>query len=508
MLVDFLVESLRIPQGCGLERETTATFIRRLGNEWFFKRRNPCAPGVREEAMRFFSENFTRFRCAMRWLAVLLFVVLAARLFLFVHRKAVNVLFGDQWDFYVPMFQGEGIWALFSRQHGPHRQGLGMLITAGLAHLSDWNSRWDSFAVAITMVVAAGLAVRLAVKCGLGFAVSTVFCSILFLNLRQYEIFVVTPNISHGALPVVLLLCACLAWFVRSAWLRVAFLALLSFFLIFTGFGLFGGLVIPAVLIGGSVGEFIHRRQVAVLPVTLGLLAIGGAWFLFSRGYVFSPAVADFRFPHERPWEYLPFAGLVLSNAVGVPGSAVVAITVGLLMLGALVLACFVHAVMLLLPRNPDDRPRLMAILTLTGFTLAFVANTAIGRICLGLEGAAAPRYVPLVAPGILGLFLCLRYLSPRRQAVAAVTAILMLAAGLLNISKPAATHARLSADQRKAWCRAYIESRDPVVASRVSGYLVYPDPEAIRGRLELLQSRQLGFLRSSGPKPPAETLP
>ncbi len=437
------------------------------------------------------------------WFAGVFFFVLAARLFLFVHRKAVNVLFWDQWDFYLPMFQGEGVWALFSRQHGPHRQGLGMLITAGLAQLSGWNTRWDSFAVAITMVVAAGLAVRLAVKSGLGFAVSTVFCAILFLNLRQYEIFVGTPNISHGALPVVLLLCACLAWFVRNVWLRVAFLVVLSFFLIFTGFGLFGGLVIPAVLIGGSVGDFFHRRPVPVLPVTLGLLAIGGAWFLFFRGYVFSPAVADFRFPHERPWEYLPFAGLILSNAVAVPGSEFVATTVGLLLLGTGVLACLVHAVMLLLPGNPDDRPPGMAILTLTAFTLAFVANTAIGRICLGWEGAAASRYVPLVAPGILGLFLCLRYLPPRRQAIAAVAAIVILAAGLLNISKPAATHARLSADGRRAWCRACIESRDPVVASRVSGYLVYPEPEAIRARVEFLDRHGLGFFHSRGPGGP-----
>ena len=444
----------------------------------------------------------------MRWFAGVFFVVLAARLFVFVHRKAVNVLFWDQWDFYLPMFQGEGIWALFSRQHGPHRQGLGMLITASLAHLSGWNCRWDSFAVAVAMVAAAGLAVRLAVKSGLGFAASTVFCAILFLNLRQYEIFVGTPNISHGALPVVLLLCACLAWFVRNVWLRVALLAVLSFFLTFTGFGLFGGLVIPAVLIGGSLGDFFNRRPVALLPVTLGLLAIAGAWILFSRNYVFSPAVADFRFPHERPWEYLPFAGLILSNAMGFPGYAFGATTVGLLLLGALVLTCLTHAVLLLRPGTPERRPQIMAILTLTAFTLAFVANTAVGRICLGWEGAAASRYVPLVAPGILGLFLCLKYLPPRRQLIAAIAAIIVLAGGLLNISKPDATHARLSAEGRKAWCRAYIESRDPVVASRTSGYLVYPDPDAIRARVGFLEAHQLGFLRSPAPESPAATKP
>src|SRR5688572_27806710 len=30
-----------------------------------------------------------------------------------------NVLFSDQWDFFVPLFDGAGLWPQFNRQHGP-----------------------------------------------------------------------------------------------------------------------------------------------------------------------------------------------------------------------------------------------------------------------------------------------------------------------------------------------------------------------------------------------------
>ena len=440
---------------------------------------------------------------AMRLVSFLVFSALLVRLLLFVNQHAVDVLFWDQWDFYTPLFRGDGPWALFSLQHGPHRQGLGMLVTAALAHMSGWNCRWTSFAACAAMVVSAMLAIKLALKCGLGLGLSTVFCSVLFFNLRQWEIFVGTPNISHGALPLVLLLSACHVWFIGSVWLRASLLGLIAFFMIFTGFGLFAGLVIPVVLIGEIVGDRLGDRRSARLPNALALLFILGSWLVFFHGYVFAPAVPGFRFPHERPWEYVPFAGLVLSNAIGVSGHGFASMLVGILLLAILAVVCLVHAGSLFAIGKTDCLPQRQTIWTLTAFTLAFVVNTAVGRICLGWEGAGSSRYIPLVAPGFLGIFFCLKYLPSRFLVLSALAATAVCAAGMLNPNQRDAADLEANLEGRPAWCRAYLDCRDPVVASKVSGYLIYPEPEKIRARLQFLETHHLSFLRSVGPNPP-----
>jgi hypothetical protein len=117
------------------------------------------------------------------------FVVLAWKQLRFVDRHAVNILFWDQWAFYYPLFHGQGWWATFDYRHGPHRQGIGMILTRILADLSGWNSRWDAFAVSGVIIAAAVLALILTRCFGsrAGFAaalpVSVLFLT--FINLRD-----------------------------------------------------------------------------------------------------------------------------------------------------------------------------------------------------------------------------------------------------------------------------------------------------------------------------------
>src|SRR6266545_2831683 len=71
---------------------------------------------------------------------------------------------------------------------------------------------------------------------------------LIFLTTAQYESLVITPNPAHGALPVLLVLLSTLAWGVRHALSRYTAVVVLNFLLIFTGFGLFMGLITPALL--------------------------------------------------------------------------------------------------------------------------------------------------------------------------------------------------------------------------------------------------------------------
>ena len=63
-------------------------------------------------------------------------------------RYSVNLLYSDQWDYYGPLFRGEGIVKQFTYLHPPHRQGLGLVLIGWLAPLTHWNTRADAMAVA------------------------------------------------------------------------------------------------------------------------------------------------------------------------------------------------------------------------------------------------------------------------------------------------------------------------------------------------------------------------
>ncbi len=433
----------------------------------------------------------------------IVFVLLAARLYWFVDTHAVNLLFWDQWDFYQPLFANGSVWEIFARQHGPHRQGLGLLITAALAHASDWNTRWDSFAVLWCIVVSALLAARLGVYAGYSRGVSLGVAALLFFNLRQYEIFVGTPNVSHGALPVALLLAACLVFYLKSAWTRVVLLAALTFLLVFTGFGLFAGLVIPAAVLAEGVARRWHGGKVEVLPLVFLLAATGLAWAAFSVDYVFAPAVANFRFPHERPWEYVQFAALLAAHGIGIPGTGTWPLVAGLVIWVAVFSTAARHSIRLL--RRQGHPASEMTVLVLSGFSILFAANTAIGRVCLGMDGALASRYITLLLPAFLAVFLGLRTLPRLPSVVAAAVFVAAMTPGALMLGRNDRDHIAENKRGRLAWREAYLSTGDENKADLKAGYKVYPSPGAIRDRLEFLEQRGLNLhapAKSRGPTP------
>ena len=83
------------------------------------------------------------------------FILGLIRLIGFVQDNAVDLLFEDQWAFLTPMFKGEGPWASFEYQHGPHRLGLGGLIEWYLYHATGWDVRADAWAAIVVLAVAA-----------------------------------------------------------------------------------------------------------------------------------------------------------------------------------------------------------------------------------------------------------------------------------------------------------------------------------------------------------------
>src|SRR5579884_2324477 len=87
------------------------------------------------------------------------FIALATRLFLLVKRYAVDIFFWDQWDIHdASLYEHASAWEIFRFQHGPHRQGVGGLLSALIEPLFSWNSRTEAFVVT-GIVVIAGIAI-------------------------------------------------------------------------------------------------------------------------------------------------------------------------------------------------------------------------------------------------------------------------------------------------------------------------------------------------------------
>jgi hypothetical protein len=99
-------------------------------------------------------------------LSALVFLLLVVRLLHFTEVYAVNMIFLDEWAFFDPMFRHGSLWEAFDYQHGPHRMGIGALISNALMEISVWNTKWNSFAVAAAMIFSAAMGVAVCIRAG------------------------------------------------------------------------------------------------------------------------------------------------------------------------------------------------------------------------------------------------------------------------------------------------------------------------------------------------------
>ena len=252
------------------------------------------------------------------WGAVaVIFAALAWRQDRFVARYAVNLMYWDQWDFYFPLFHHQGWWDIFVRQHGPHREGVGLMVTRVLARLGGWNSRWDAFGVSDLIIGAAALALRLAWRCGIRGGLAVAAIPLIFFNLHQYEVFVGAANLSHGAMPMLLFMLYCLAWFCPEPRGRLLAVGGLTFLLVFTGFGMFIGLVTPILAGLEAIQALRSGDRTRAGFAVLALLMTAAAWALFFHDYLFIATADAFRLPWNRWQEYFFFAAMMLANSFG-----------------------------------------------------------------------------------------------------------------------------------------------------------------------------------------------
>src|SRR5256885_2369142 len=178
------------------------------------------------------------------------YAAISIKFFRFISQYAVNLFITDQWDFHrATLFEEHSFWEIFRWQHGPHRQGLGGVISKLVDPFFHWSSRAQSFEAGIIILLAAIFALYLKRRLFGRIDYFDVAIPLLFLTRNQFEPLIAATNISHGPVPLLLMMFYCLAWTLQHRLARYICIVTVNFLLIYTGFGIFAGFITPVLLL-------------------------------------------------------------------------------------------------------------------------------------------------------------------------------------------------------------------------------------------------------------------
>ena len=425
-------------------------------------------------------------------------LILGLRFWFFLAPYSVNVLFYDQWDLLNSFFDGNPGWAeLFFHQHGPHREGLGLIADKYLYPPTRWSVDSESVMIGASIFVAMILAVLLKKRLFGRLAYSDVLIPAIFLTLTQYETVIGTPNPGYSAFPLVLMMLYGLALLQGNYLLRYGLALAINFLLIYTGLGVFAGVVTIGLFL---LDTYWCRRRVIILPLAapIGGLAIACASLAsYFVHYKFQPAVDCFGAP-PRFLDYPWFMALMFSNFAGIRRPIGLATVVGAAML--VFAASILVVVIRRANREAHFRQAGVAIAAIFAYSLLFSASTAIGRACLGLPAGAYPsRYTTLLIPAFLAMYFYVLTVQPRtlRAGTLALLA-LFLARGLVYIQQRTEYSGSPSwyANGKRAWASCYKEAGDIGYCDSATGFKIHPDAERTRlkQKLDFLKRNKLNL--------------
>lgn len=415
------------------------------------------------------------------------FAFSAIRLLIYVNRYAVNVFFWDEWDYLGGLFDAASEWQLFVWQHGPHRMGAGLWLMQAIYSVSHWNSRAVAFAAVILYLLAALMALVLKRRVAGPLTVFDAGIPLLFLQLGHYESWMGATNLSHGPLPLVLVLLFALTLTARGDWARALPATFLACLATATGFAIFLPLVAVPVFLVLAV------RAEAKTPWVLGIVAVIASVSAFFINYRFMPAVDCFIFPAPHPLDYLRFLGLFFGHAVGLPllnGSW----QWGFIGVAALALAF--GAAALALSYRETGRPFWCAVAALQGFALLFGLNSAVGRVCLGTFAAVASRYVPYAIAGCFAIYLGLsRLQGPAWLRPAALTLALGCAVLTAFPGRDRAGIRHLS-EVKTVWRACYLRTHDLDLCQKEGEIYPRPASTGLQQKLDFLEQHHLNLFK------------
>ena len=413
-----------------------------------------------------------------------------------VSKYAVNLFFYDEWNAYASLFERQPLWRVFVAQHGPHRQGLGVVIVTKLLPFAHWDSRVQAFTIASAIVLAMILATSLKIRSFGPISAWDIAIPVIFLGLGQWDTLLGATGASPEAFPLLLIVAYCLAWIEGRRVIRSVAVLVMNFLLIFTGFGIFiAGITLLLFGLEAYHGAKTHDRWRTKTPLlSLAIATASLLWFFY--GYQFNPSVGCYHFPYHDLAAYPVFLGLMFANFLAVKQGTMLAsiLGMGVLVVVSRLLVLHIRALWQDCSANRGS----MLIVILLGFSLTFSAATAVGRVCLGPEGARASRYLTLLIPAFLGIyFSILTIRNDRKRAVLAGIFILLVLPSCVHRNHKEIED--LSA-LKQNWKQCYLAHEDIRFCDAKANFQLYPCPECIqmKERLEFLKRNRLNLYADS----------
>jgi hypothetical protein len=429
--------------------------------------------------------------------AALFAIFQVLNIFYFIDRYSVDVPFWDQWNFYSAFFQQHSLWEIFTWQHGPHRQGLGFFLIWAINELTGWNQRAQCFMIGGVMVLAAITFLWLKSRVFGKVCWYDLIPVLMILSMRQWEIYANAPNVSHAALPLLLILLLCVSWTIGHYIVRYALIAGINVFVTFTGFGMFIGIITP-LLLGIECWHTLknhNKKQLLAILCTIGFSLITIA--LFYNNYLMQPAADCFRFPDPKWYLYPVFMAIEYTSIV-LPGhagsfSGIVIGSFALLMILAMLGVAGFQLII-----SGDRRKSNVIVILLLAFSLIFSLSAAVGRLCVGFSAATASRYLPLLTTAPIGVYIFLMNF-PRWTERTVVMAILLCLVTITIVplwAKDMATELRRG---KSVWVAAYTSTENVARADSIARFKIHPDPAQINldRKLEWLRVHHYSLFRN-----------
>ena len=409
-------------------------------------------------------------------LVAIAFVALAIHFFQLTAQYAVNIFFWDQWDFNdASLFDHHSIWEIFRFQHGPHRQGLGGLLGALVEPWFHWNSRTEGFLIAGIVVVAGLCMLLLKYRLFGSIGWTDVVIPMLVFTPAQWESTWSTANLAHGVLPVTLILLYCMAWTWSSERSKYAAIVLLNFVTLYTGFGIFLGLLTPVLLLV----QYVRDRRAGgengrLLLGCLGLSIVSIASFFM--GYKNDDASGCDSIFAATPLEYGRFLSLMFASTTGIRGIGWIATSVGGVVLAATSGVALFSWLRVLIGRAGERAPQI-AVAVLSGYSLLFCLAATMGRTCTGMIDAHSSRYAIYKQLAILSLYFWALTLRHVRWREALTYALPVLLLPTLFVTPADANGMATFSKLKSGWRTCYLSGKSPDMCDDEDG-AIYPWPE------------------------------
>lgn len=405
------------------------------------------------------------------------------------NKYAANILYWDQWDFYSAFFKPHNWWAVFSWQHGPHRQGLSFVLLEQFNKLTAWNTRAESFYIAALLIAACGVAVAIKKSLFKQSMGMDILIPLVVLTLTQIETLVGTPNPSHSAFPLLMLMAYVYLSLQSFNWVRGAALASLQLFIIFSGYGFN---FVPAMLIVLLIDFKRNKKASAFLLGTLTMSCLE-----FLGNYHTYNYLGEYKsLSGGAPWSVThcpPFVFKMYATFFGLDTTPY-ALLIGAISFFSVAGLFFIHLNRFAASRNKIS----LAFILLAGMSLTFSMMASLGRTDV------ASRYMTLLIPGFFAVLIHIGTLRPfYRNFTAAAFALLVLngSAALIAETPQRATWENL-ANSKNKWIDCYRKTDNIDGCNEQTGFSVYPNATGTRlkEKLDYLKINHLNLFASGKP--------